>query len=576
MYSRVFSLDPDADALVIMNRKSEAKLISAFGRQLRGVIQLSQWNDLLSRLQDYDFTDVADRLVWDLDVFGSFSVVMMDCDSEDEGNTDPFFGLREPFSGLNEMDFELHGIYMDHEPDKEFITPLNKCKDTFLNVLLTNENIRNSSLTNDVREQVYHGCDLQSDEDEEEQEHVINKYRIHDPKTRWDKMEPKLGDMLWGIIHSQGHVFEARRGCDSYRVDLDDMTCSCWLWDLAGIPCVHANAAINFIHQTPDAYINAYFSKEKFRQCYSTNIEPVNGSNLWAQTEYIKPLPPMSRRMPGRPATKRKMHASEKESKFSKTKVKVARTTRCGNCLEYGHNKRACKNERKQYVPPPPKKTGRPRKHPIPHVFVPNQSLNERMRENNTTTPGSKRFRRNIIDAPRKKLCTRRGGERIGSAKTGNNTPTLGTQESVVQQVPVTDEGENMFGENFMQEGYNVGQSVVQQFPVVEVPTVVKEGVVQEVPVIHIQDGHMMQEGGTSQTSVMEGSETFGQVGSSIGWKLKSINDEIEQGIDAILQEVNFTNKTKSSPLNGDNEVEDNDVIKFTEGKEDDILPEKI
>ncbi|CAH1450972.1 unnamed protein product [Lactuca virosa] len=494
----------------------------------------------------------------------------MDWDSEDEGNTYPFFGLREPFSGLNEMDFELHGIYMDHEPDEEFITPLDKCKDAFLNVLLTDENIRNSSLTNDVRAQVYHGGDLQSDEDEEEQEQILD-YR------------------LWGIIHSQGHVFEARRGCDSYRVDLDDMTCSCRLWDLAGIPCVHANAAINFIHQTPDAYINAYFSKEKFRQCYSTNIKPVNGNNLWAQTEYIKPLPPMSRRMPGRPATKRKRHASEKESKFSTIKVKVARTTRCGNCLEYGHNNRACKNGRKQYVPPPLKKTGRPRKHPIPHVSVANQSLNERMRENNTTTPVepnvpsqpsfsnivrksprkhntlrmsprkhqqqacSKRFRKNSINVPRKKLCTRRGGGRIGSAKTGNNTPTIGTQESVVQQVPVADEGENV-----MQEGYN------------------EEGVVQEVLVIHIQDGHMMQEGGTSQTSVMEGSDTFGQVGSSIGWKLKSINDEIEQGIDAILQEVNFKNKTKFSPLNGDNEVEDNDVIEFTEGKEDDILPEKI
>ncbi|CAI9263207.1 unnamed protein product [Lactuca saligna] len=106
-------------------------------------------------------------------------------------------------------------------------------------------------------------------------------------------------------------------------------------------------------------------------------------------------------------------------------------------------------------------------------------------------------------------LCTRRGGGRIGSA-------TIGTQESVVQQVPVVDEGENVMGDN-------VAQSVVQQVPVVE------EGVVQEVPVIHIQDGHMMQEGENSQASVMEGSDTFGQVGSSIGRKLKSINDEIEQ-----------------------------------------------
>nr|KAJ0199595.1 hypothetical protein LSAT_V11C600305390 [Lactuca sativa] len=606
-------------------------------------------------------------------------VVMMDWDSKDEGNTDPFFGLREPFSSLNEMDFELHGIYMDHEPDEEFVTPLDKCKDAFLNVLRTDENIRNFSLTNDVRAQVYHGGDLQSDEDEKEQEQnvtqlkfCIQNYVVHNgyqlyfekcdntrilvrcgkrnedngcpfrlyaswmfnersiqiktleathvcgrkfklgsmvtpewigrhyiteienkPKVKlkemitdirqrfrcvvsigqcrrakkWAKeliegstckvcvtvnpyginyfhrfyigfkaicegckrgcrrvigldgcflkgavnddlltgigrdannqvypiawavvdvenkanwtwflellrddldidsgrglvvisdqhkgllesvkdilphvehmncarhiyanfrkaftcleykklfwaasMSCTQGDFkrhmerikklnpsayeylmfaymneesekwnsnildyrLWGIIHSQGHVFEARRG----------------VWDLAGIPCVHANAAINCIHQTPNAYINAYFSKEKFRQCYSTNIEPVNGSNLWAQTEYIKTLPPMSRRMPGRPATKRKRHASEKESMFLTTKVKVARTTRCGNCLEYGHNKRACKNERKQYVPPPPKKTGRPRNHLIPHVSVPNQSLNARMRENNTTSLG--------------------------------------------------------------------------------------------------------------------------------------------------------------------------------------------
>ncbi|CAI9298921.1 unnamed protein product [Lactuca saligna] len=123
-------------------------------------------------------------------------VVMIDWDSEHEGNTYPFFGLREPFSGLNEMDFELHGIYMDHEPDEEFITPLNKCKDAFLNVLLTDENIRNSSLTNDVRAQVYHRGDLQSDQEEEEQEQVINKYRLHDPKIRWDKIEPKLGDIF--------------------------------------------------------------------------------------------------------------------------------------------------------------------------------------------------------------------------------------------------------------------------------------------------------------------------------------------------------------------------------------------
>ncbi|CAI9288696.1 unnamed protein product [Lactuca saligna] len=109
----------------------------------------------------------------------------MDLDSTDEGNTYLFFGLREPFFGLNEMDFELHGIYMDHEPEQEFVTLLDKCKDVFLNVLPTDKNLRKSSLVNEVRTQVHHGNDLQSDEDE--QEHVKNKYNIRDPKTKWNQ-----------------------------------------------------------------------------------------------------------------------------------------------------------------------------------------------------------------------------------------------------------------------------------------------------------------------------------------------------------------------------------------------------
>ncbi|XP_052624469.1 uncharacterized protein LOC128132213 [Lactuca sativa] len=109
---------------------------------------------------------------------------------------------------------------------------------------------------------------------------------------------------LWLVVHSLGNVFEVRRACASYKVDLDGRVCSCRLWDLSGIPCVHAIAAINYIHQTPDRYISDYFSVNKFKECYSTNISPVNGSNMWPLTGYNKPLPPVGRKMPGRPRTK--------------------------------------------------------------------------------------------------------------------------------------------------------------------------------------------------------------------------------------------------------------------------------
>lgn len=85
----------------------------------------------------------------------------------------------------------------------------------------------------------------------------------------------------WYVSHSQDEVFETRLGIDSYKVDLEARSCTCRLWDLTGIPCVHANATINYIHHVHEEYINGYFTKEKFLQTYSTNIQLVNGSSLW-------------------------------------------------------------------------------------------------------------------------------------------------------------------------------------------------------------------------------------------------------------------------------------------------------
>ncbi|CAH1439040.1 unnamed protein product [Lactuca virosa] len=99
------------------------------------------------------------------------------------------------------------------------------------------------------------------------------------------------------------------------------------------------------------------FSKEQFLKCYSANISPVNGSNLWPQTEFIKPLPPVSRRMTGRPKVNRRRHVTENDGR-----VHTPRTVRCGKCFEYGHNQKGCKNATREPVLMPPKKKGRPRK----------------------------------------------------------------------------------------------------------------------------------------------------------------------------------------------------------------------
>ncbi|KAL4589598.1 hypothetical protein LXL04_002506 [Taraxacum kok-saghyz] len=57
--------------------------------------------------------------------------------------------------------------------------------------------------------------------------------------------------LLWTVVPSGGDVFETRYAFNGYKVDLSAHTCTCNLWMLSGIPCVHAQAAIEFIHVTP-------------------------------------------------------------------------------------------------------------------------------------------------------------------------------------------------------------------------------------------------------------------------------------------------------------------------------------
>ena len=63
---------------------------------------------------------------------------------------------------------------------------------------------------------------------------------------------------LWKVIPSGGRLFETRYGYNGYKVDLDAHTCTCHLWDLAGIPCVHGQAAINYIHRDPREFISIW------------------------------------------------------------------------------------------------------------------------------------------------------------------------------------------------------------------------------------------------------------------------------------------------------------------------------
>ncbi|KAL4558095.1 hypothetical protein LXL04_036291 [Taraxacum kok-saghyz] len=206
-------------------------------------------------------------------------------------------------------------------------------------------------------------------------------YHMLQKAEKWDginclaaiKKMHKFGEDLrnWHVNPSGPSVFEARNRYQGYAVNLDRKECNCRLWEISGIPCVHAQAALLFTGQDPATFISRWFSVQNFKASYATNILPVNGSNLWARTAHTKPLPPLARRMTGRPTVKRKRHVTESQDKYSQKKGTVSgrggpigRTVQCRNCLQRGHNKVSCKNPMVTQEPKPKKKMGRPRVNP--------------------------------------------------------------------------------------------------------------------------------------------------------------------------------------------------------------------
>ena len=343
-------------------------------------------------------------------------------------------------------------------------------------------------------------------------------------------------------------------------VDLDSRTCSCRLWDLSGIPCVHANAAINYINQTPDVYIDGYFSKENFKKSYSSNIKPVNGSNLWSQTGFIKPLPPLARRMPGRPTTKRKRHASEQEGRFSSTRVFVPRTVRCGKCLEYGHNQKSCKNEKKPVVPLLPKKRGRPRKHPLLTEY------DESLRASQSSQPPMQKNKSKKEASSSKVLKASRSKK---EATSPHKEDVSATQKEVVDGIQIG-EGDGIQNEDHgdsIETGDHGDGIQIGEGDGIETRGHGDDIQTGDVNDVIIEDCHIVEE-----VEVVDvGKEDV--LLPRVGLDLHKVLDEVEQGLDEILGEGSFQQQSETYDAT---QSDYGGNVEFNDGKDDGVLVDKV
>nr|GMD04203.1 Zinc knuckle family protein [Ipomoea batatas] len=90
-----------------------------------------------------------------------------------------------------------------------------------------------------------------------------------------------------------------------FKVDLSARQCSCRKWDLSGIPCTHAIAAIRKKGDLPKHHVHDCYTVEHYLRSYGPAILPIRAKELWHKTTMPPPLPPKYKPQPGRPKMKR-------------------------------------------------------------------------------------------------------------------------------------------------------------------------------------------------------------------------------------------------------------------------------
>ncbi|XP_022032436.1 uncharacterized protein LOC110933527 [Helianthus annuus] len=133
-------------------------------------------------------------------------------------------------------------------------------------------------------------------------------------------------------------------------VDLAKRTCACRAWEITGMPCRHAVAAIwNMATNgrrvgSLESWCNPIYTMGRWKQVYAFKVNPINGRSLWVQSQVPTTLtPPNHHKQVGRPKKARKRSALEVEEMTHSGRLSKKHTKgKCGKC---GHNTRTCKGD---------------------------------------------------------------------------------------------------------------------------------------------------------------------------------------------------------------------------------------
>ncbi|KAF7801521.1 Transposase, MuDR, plant [Senna tora] len=143
------------------------------------------------------------------------------------------------------------------------------------------------------------------------------------------------------VLRSDEVEFEVLSADRSDIVNIGSHSCSCRDWQLHGIPCSHAVAALISCRKDVYAFTEKYFTVVSYRETYVEEINPLPEKLEWRKADEasmaddtVVVRPPKSRRPPGRPEKKRICVEELNREKH---------TVHCSRCNQTGHYKTTCK-----------------------------------------------------------------------------------------------------------------------------------------------------------------------------------------------------------------------------------------
>ncbi|KAH9649573.1 SWIM-type domain-containing protein [Citrus sinensis] len=115
----------------------------------------------------------------------------------------------------------------------------------------------------------------------------------------------KMTAMASGDLHFQvkdKSYYPARR----FIVDLVSRSYDCGHWELSGLPCAHAMAAISHARHTTEEYLPKYCTKQAYLNTYAVMFKPIPDKVTWDPCDRPKLSPPEITKKIGRPKKSRK------------------------------------------------------------------------------------------------------------------------------------------------------------------------------------------------------------------------------------------------------------------------------